>query len=366
MAGLKKTDFIYPATIQNERDGLLWSSPANIKADDGNYATLTGDGVSEHIDALDFSAGFTNFTGSERVVGIEFIIYCHGSADNDVIDNSVEMYYKGYRKGQDHAHNVPWWLSNDFRTHGNPADVWGISPTIWALKDSDFGFSFTAKVLNNATAYIDYVALKAYYLNLDYSDIEIANEALAMISEPPITSFDDDNARARVCKQFYDSARQNTLAEYPWPEALVTTGLMANQTPPVGEYWTYAYSFPINLIKLINIFPQGSIYPLKSDSFEIGAGNVLYTNVEVGEIQYIADLADPGLISPNLRRAIAYNLALMLHPILVNNPGTYLGLYKVASIEKARLFQKSRGHKNKKHFTWGIPDESLYKDADQL
>ena len=209
-AGLQKTDALFPGTVADEaiEGGTPWVDPENIKVDNGIYASCPGK-KSDWINLTDFTGGTAALSTDIRIVGIEAVFHCGLSG---VTDKELYMLYKGFREGQNQAHDVEWYNSYQWRTHGSPHSVWGISPTIYALKDPDFGFSFRCTADAGVTAYIDSIAMKAYYLIQQLDDIQICNQALAIIGEPAITTFDDDNARARVCKSLYDTVRQNLLA----------------------------------------------------------------------------------------------------------------------------------------------------------
>ena len=372
-AGLQKSDAIYPATVADEAidGGTPWQNPDNAKADDGNYATCAGE-KSDWLNVTDFTGGTNSIPTSVRIVGIELVFHC---GLDGITDKELYMLYKGFREGQNQAHDVEWYNSYQWRTHGSPFSVWGISPTIWALQDPDFGFSYRCTAKNGKVAYIDSIAMKVYYLNNELGDVQICNQALAIIGEPGINSFDDDNARARTCKSLYDTVRQNLLSQYPWRSATVRTELMRNHTPPPFG-WNYAYSLPINLVRLLKVNFYGAYedphlgyipheYPTVFEqlgiqsyphhaSWQLAGGNVIYTNQPVADIEYVADYGDPTQFSFPFRDALAWELATYLQPILANNPAVQVKLVEAAAAKKAQAFQAdmAQGYRVKRGFTW--------------
>lgn len=89
---------------------------------------------------------------------------------------------------------------------------------------------------------------------------EIANNALAGIGEEPITSMDDNNARAINCKAFYALDRVVVLSKHDWSCAREYAELIQLSEGAAGpiEEGKIAYQLPSGCLVPRDITPWGS------------------------------------------------------------------------------------------------------------
>src|SRR5438132_4347236 len=75
------------------------------------------------------------------------------------------------------------------------------------------------------------------------ADVTIASDALVMLGEAPIASFDDVSDAAAVMKRLYPQARDATLRSHPWNFAMVRHTLAALTAYPDTEGEAYLHYY---------------------------------------------------------------------------------------------------------------------------
>lgn len=132
------------------------------------------------------------------------------------------------------------------------------------------------------------------------SDIQIASNALLLIGDEPIVSFDDPGAGARAVKAFYPQTKQAVLAWHPWSFALKDQELsQTSQEPDELTRLEYAYKLPTDLIRIWEVMPY-TYYELV-DGF-------LLSNEDRLLMRYVYDVDDTDL-PPHVVKALEYKLA---------------------------------------------------------
>ena len=82
--------------------------------------------------------------------------------------------------------------------------------------------------------------------------IDIANIALTMLGEEPITSVDDDSKPARAIKLNYSIARDAALEAYEWSFAVRQFKPNKLVDPPLWMY-EYAYEIPSDILRVLAV-----------------------------------------------------------------------------------------------------------------
>lgn len=114
------------------------------------------------------------------------------------------------------------------------------------------------------------------------SSIDIASNALVLIGDNPISSFDDPGAGAQSATNLYQSAKEKILSEHPWSFALKQQRLSKlSQVPDELTGFNNAFQLPTDLIRLWNIQPH-------SDYLLIG--NLVYSNQTELLATYVFDV----------------------------------------------------------------------------
>ena len=139
----------------------------------------------------------------------------------------------------------------------------------------------------------------------------ICNSALAKIGAPTITSLEEQNKGARLCKRLYPTFRDDVLASYPWNFAITRVELaqLADVTPAFG--YTYAYQLPSDCLRVLETETKDQEWKIE--------GRYLVTDEASIFIKYIRREENSSLFSIMFAEALAYRLAMELaYPITQN------------------------------------------------
>lgn len=135
---------------------------------------------------------------------------------------------------------------------------------------------------------------------------ELANLALAFIGESAILNIEDTTSKAsRLCRQFVDSAIDETLRCHRWNCATSRATLSATTAPEHG--FTYAYQLPGDFLRLLEL--NGEAFTGSETNLEIEEGKRLLSYTSTAEIRYIKRI-DPSGFDPLLAKAVALQLAM--------------------------------------------------------
>lgn len=142
------------------------------------------------------------------------------------------------------------------------------------------------------------------------SKVEIANLALGIIGEEPITSFSDDDKAARTVNLWYDPVRRSLLRNHPWNFAVKRAALaQLTETPAFG--YDHQYALPSDFLRLLNLNDEDKEY-------EIEAGNLL-SDADSVSIRYIYNATDPNDFDTLFYMAFAAALAIPIAMPITND-----------------------------------------------
>lgn len=132
------------------------------------------------------------------------------------------------------------------------------------------------------------------------SSIDIASNALILIGDNPISSFDDPGAGAQAAANLYPETKKRLLSEHPWSFALKSQRLnRLSQTPDILTGYQYAFQLPTDLIRIWSIQDHGN-YILE--------GNLLLSNSTQLLCTYIFNVDEVNL-PPHVVKSLEYLLA---------------------------------------------------------
>lgn len=130
--------------------------------------------------------------------------------------------------------------------------------------------------------------------------IDMASNALLLIGDNPISSFDDPGAGAQVAGAIYPDTYESVLAEHPWSFAFKELQLSKlSQSPDDETGFDNAFQLPADLIRLWRIMPHSN-YSI--------VGSLLYSNQTELLARYIFKV-DEVQLPPHVIKAIEYKLA---------------------------------------------------------
>jgi hypothetical protein len=112
--------------------------------------------------------------------------------------------------------------------------------------------------------------------------VDIANRALIMLGEQPITAIDEDSNNAQIMKQSYQMARDGTLEAHEWSFA-ITRFIPAAlaQAPQFG--YAFAYPIPPEILRVLTVYYNDTQSTALSSQLESSTPQVDWA-VEYGRI----------------------------------------------------------------------------------
>jgi hypothetical protein len=150
------------------------------------------------------------------------------------------------------------------------------------------------------------------------SVLDVCNEALLLIGEPPIFSLDEGTTQAKRLNIVFDRSFTHLLSSHHFSFALVTSSLVQTSgvTPFVG--YSYVFAKPTGLLFLkdvVNLNNKQIPFRLSKDGIHTQEAGELYAEYTV-----MVDIDDT---SPLFRTALAYYMATKMHNDVSDNASKY-------------------------------------------
>lgn len=186
---------------------------------------------------------------------------------------------------------------------------------------------------------------------------DVCNMALSSIGEATITDINDNNESARLCRQFYDRARQLILRQYPWGFARRIERLPEVEVATKTKGYLYTYMYPETALFIYGVDNEPFIYDMadfnrpyyKRENFEIFNLNestkVIGTNVARAFCDYVYDCQDPDIFDSVFVEALVHKLGADLAMPLVGSAEMYkmqFQIYQGALLEAKNITSKER------------------------
>jgi len=130
--------------------------------------------------------------------------------------------------------------------------------------------------------------------------ITICNMALAMLGIPNITSFDEGNNNAKLCKAFFPAIRDRVLRDHTWSFATKFYELQTLRDASPDPQFPYAAALPADLIRIVRL-ADGAAYRR--------AGKQIFVRNIPAKLIYIARIEDPELFDETFCEALQYAIA---------------------------------------------------------
>lgn len=138
------------------------------------------------------------------------------------------------------------------------------------------------------------------------SEVSICNVAMTALGQGPIQSLDSDEANARVCKDNYESVRDELLSSYDWPFARARKELSADAGVNLTPY-KFRYNLPNDFLQMLCILEPVSF--VDSTAGWEKEGKFLLCDSEPCYIKYTARITNPALFPNLVATAIGMKLA---------------------------------------------------------
>jgi hypothetical protein len=151
------------------------------------------------------------------------------------------------------------------------------------------------------------------------SAVNICNSALIKLGQERINSLDDDNKRARLCKEQYYKVLRRVLRSHPWNFAIKRATLTeSGDSVTWGEEKLYA--LPSDCVRVYGV--EGKYFKYKIE------GRYIVTSDGAPNIKYISDDVDEYLYDASFAEAVASWLAADLCYALTQSASLKEGLLR--------------------------------------
>lgn len=145
------------------------------------------------------------------------------------------------------------------------------------------------------------------------STVQIASNALLLLGDRPINSFDEDSDRALIASNLWDNARQAVLRAHPWNCATKRVALAPDALAPDFD-WAYQFSLPGLCLRVLFVGQRDA-----PDDYKI-EGRKILADVNPLYLEYLFDNTDVASWDASLVQAMeAYMAARMAYPLTKSN-----------------------------------------------
>lgn len=157
------------------------------------------------------------------------------------------------------------------------------------------------------------------------SIVQICSNALTKLGAEPITSFDDNSNRSKLCQAYYPDVRDAVLRSYPWNCAIVRGTPALDATEPTYGY-SYRFALPVDpyCLRVLDV-EDGVEYRIE--------GRYLLCDESGVNIKYIARITDPGAYDSLLVEAIECRLAAELAYPITRSPTLIDAMWKLYEVK---------------------------------
>lgn len=130
--------------------------------------------------------------------------------------------------------------------------------------------------------------------------VTICNLALNMLGIPNITSFEEENNNAKLCKRFFPVLRDRVLRDHTWSFATHAMPLQQLRENPFDPNYQYSMALPGDLIRINEVIPA---VPFRK------AANKIFCNTHPVTLVYTKRVEDPELFDETFVEALQYLIA---------------------------------------------------------
>lgn len=117
------------------------------------------------------------------------------------------------------------------------------------------------------------------------TDIRVCSDALLMIGQKAISSFNEGTDASNICDRIYPGVKKSALQSFPWSFTFKKVALAQTTTTPVNEY-KYEYQLPSDRLGTIRRAFNSSAVGARTFSQWTIQGDKLLTNEETVVIDY--------------------------------------------------------------------------------
>ena len=180
------------------------------------------------------------------------------------------------------------------------------------------------------------------------SRTSIANIAMSIIGNEPISDLNESSDEARLAKKYFDQAFASALAEYPWGWALVRKVLAADAEPPEFGF-KHRYMLPADCIRPFWVGHDD--IELTEDQAWVREGDFILTDVEAPlQVKFTCRSKSLARMDPWIEDVCGASLALRM---MQTNRGSDTSVDRVQAIynmwvSNAKRLEKTGGNMRRK------------------
>lgn len=132
--------------------------------------------------------------------------------------------------------------------------------------------------------------------------VSICSNALLLLGDSPISSFAEDQDRARLASNLWEQVRDHILRSHPWNCAIKRVTLAPDTAAPAFD-WAYQFTLPADFLKALSIGEQG-----REGEYRI-EGRKLLCDDNPLFLRYVFKNENPGSYDPMLVEALTAEMA---------------------------------------------------------
>lgn len=141
------------------------------------------------------------------------------------------------------------------------------------------------------------------------SETDVANIALRLIGQTPITNRTDGSPNANTVDDLFDDVRDDLLRSHPWNFATKRQKLAQSSTIPDFEF-DYGYPLPSDWMRTISVHSNDAGHGTILHRMEIINGQrAIVVSADQIYLRYVYQEKDPNLWSADFRRSVSLALA---------------------------------------------------------
>ncbi|QDP67286.1 MAG: hypothetical protein Unbinned4614contig1000_3 [Prokaryotic dsDNA virus sp.] len=205
------------------------------------------------------------------------------------------------------------------------------------------------------------------------TEVNLANMALTMLGQQPISALTDSNNRAVMANARYADVRDSVLRAHPWNCAVKRDSLTARAaaTGLLGApKWGYTktYALPSDFVRMVSIEDPTQEYTIEAgnreDTHSSANDLVLLTDASEMNIKYIYRLTNVAKMDDTLKHAIAVRLAAELaHAVTGDSGKEGQMMQKYQAMLMQAQWEDSVQHNTTETIHGGLWLESRYDNA---
>jgi hypothetical protein len=150
--------------------------------------------------------------------------------------------------------------------------------------------------------------------------VDVANMALSLLDEAPISSLEDNHKVARLINTHFETTREAELSLHSWVFAIFTEELTGTDLDTGSGTLNWEYSVPAGALRILPLTYDNTLHGVPI-SWEQRDGKLYSDQVSPRGVRYIGNLTDPDDWNALFTEAFAAALAVKIAYPLTHKTG---------------------------------------------